>query len=116
MCVRKTLKNVGAEARSVYWKKWEAKHEYEDLKEGAWLEPGLAPLRKKVRKNCTEKHRNVGRSSWEEVHRKAQALPLPRMVRSQTRDSRGFQKVGAESENFKEGVEVAKRYRRASSQ
>ena len=33
-------------ARSVYWKKWAAKHGYEELKEGAWLEPGLAPLRR----------------------------------------------------------------------
>ena len=31
----------------MYWKKWAAKHEYEELNEGAWLEPGLAVLRKK---------------------------------------------------------------------
>ena len=43
-------------------------------------------------------------------NRKAQAIPLPRMVRSQTRDSRSFQEVGAKSKNLKEGVEVAKRY------
>ena len=49
-------------------------------------------------------------------HRKAQALPLPRMVRQQKGDPRGIQKVGAKSENFKERVEVAKRYRRAPSQ
>ena len=48
-------------ARAVYWKKWAAKHEYEELKEGAWLEPGPALLRKKVRENWTEKYRNVGR-------------------------------------------------------
>ena len=24
-------------ARTVYWKKWAAKHEYEELKEGVWL-------------------------------------------------------------------------------
>ena len=41
-------------------------------------------------------------------HRKAQAAPLPRMVRSQTRDSRSFQEVRAQSKNLKEGVEVAK--------
>ena len=23
----------------MYWKKWAAKHEYEELKEGIWLEP-----------------------------------------------------------------------------
>ena len=33
----------------------------EEFKEGAWLEPGLAPLRKKVRENWTEKHHNVAR-------------------------------------------------------
>ena len=49
-------------------------------------------------------------------HREAQALPLSRMVRSQTGDSRGFQKVGTKSKNLKEGVEMAKRYRKASSQ
>ena len=42
-------------------------------------------------------------------HRKAQALPLRRMVRSKTGDSIGLQKVGATSKNLKEGVEVAKR-------
>ena len=45
----------------MYWMKWAAKHEYEELKEGAWLEPGLALLRKVVGENWTEKHRNVGR-------------------------------------------------------
>ena len=45
----------------MYWKKWAVKHENEELKEGAWLEPGLALLRKKVRENWTEKHRNVAR-------------------------------------------------------
>ena len=48
-------------------------------------------------------------------HRKAQALPLPRMVRGQTGDARGFQKVGAKSENLK-GVEMAKRHCNASTQ
>ena len=43
------------------WKKWAAKHEHEELKEGAWLEPGVALLRKKVKDNWTGKHRNVAR-------------------------------------------------------
>ena len=47
--------------RSVYWKKWTAKYEYEELKEGAWLERGLTPKRKKERENWTEKHRIVAR-------------------------------------------------------
>ena len=48
-------------ALSVHWQKWAAKHECLELKEGAWLEPGLALLRKKVRENWTEKHHNVAR-------------------------------------------------------
>ena len=46
-------------ARSVYWKKWAAKHEHEELKEGAWLEPDQALLRKKAKGDWTEKHLNV---------------------------------------------------------
>ena len=30
------------QARSAYWRKWPAKHEYEELMEGVWLEPALA--------------------------------------------------------------------------
>ena len=47
------------QARTIYWKKWAAKHENEELKEGIWLEPALALLRKK--EDWTEKHRNVAR-------------------------------------------------------
>ena len=45
----------------MYWKTCAAKYEYEELKEGAWLERGLAPKRKKERENWTEKHRIVAR-------------------------------------------------------
>ena len=45
----------------MHWKKWAAKQEYEELKEGAWLEPGQAFMRKKVRETWTERHRNVAR-------------------------------------------------------
>ena len=48
------------QARTVYWKKWAAKHEYEELM-GIWLEPAVALLRKKTKEECTEKHRNVAR-------------------------------------------------------
>ena len=27
------------QARQAYWKRWAAKHEHEELKEGVWLEP-----------------------------------------------------------------------------
>ena len=45
----------------MYWKKWAAKREYEELKEGAWLYPGLTLFRNKVKENWTEKHRHVAR-------------------------------------------------------
>ena len=48
-------------ARRVFWKKWAAKHEYEELKEGIWLEPALALLREKTKEDWTEKHRSVVR-------------------------------------------------------
>ena len=62
VCPKDVKKMLVQTARSVYWKKkWAAKHEYEDVKQGTWLEPGPALLRKKVRENLnrTEKHRNV---------------------------------------------------------
>ena len=61
VCPKDVKKMLVQTAHSVYWRKWAAKHEYEELKEGAWQEPGLALLRKKVRDNWTEKHRNVAR-------------------------------------------------------
>ena len=66
VCPKDVKKMLVQGARSVYWKKLAAKHEYEELKEGAWLEPGLALLRKKVRENWTEKHRNVTRKIFSE--------------------------------------------------
>ena len=39
------------QARTVYWKKWAAKHEYEELKEGISLEAALALLRKKTKED-----------------------------------------------------------------
>ena len=49
-------------------------------------------------------------------HSKAQALPLPRMVRDQKGDPRSLQKVETKSQKFKGRVEVAKKYRRAPSE
>ena len=45
VCPRDVRKMLIQRARSVYWKKWAAKHGYEELEKGAWLEPGLALLR-----------------------------------------------------------------------
>ena len=61
VCPKDVKKMLLQRARTVYWKKWAAKHEYEKLKEGAWLEPAMALLRKKTKVNWTEKHRNVAR-------------------------------------------------------
>ena len=58
----KNVKNMLLKhARSAYWKKWAAKHDYQKLKEGMWLEPALALLRKKKKEEWTEKHRHVAR-------------------------------------------------------
>ena len=43
----KEVKKLVQRARSMYWKKWTAKHEHEELKEGAWLEPGLLSCERK---------------------------------------------------------------------
>ena len=133
MCPKDVNKMLLQQARTVYWKKWAAKHEHEELKEGLWLELALALLRKKTKEVWTEKHRNVARKLFLEggwvqkrlldigwsgerkcqashkrgVRRKAQALS--------TRLD-GFHKVGAVSGNFKEGVEVAQGYGDASTQ
>ena len=48
-------------AWTVFWKEWAAKHEYEEMKEGIWLELDLALLREKMKGDWTEKHRNVAR-------------------------------------------------------
>ena len=49
------------QARSTCWRKWAEKHENEELKEGIWLEPALALLRKKTKEGWTDKQRNVAR-------------------------------------------------------
>ena len=36
------------QATTVFWEKWAAKHEYEELKEGILLEPALALLLKSI--------------------------------------------------------------------
>ena len=61
VCPRDVKKMSLQLATQVYWKKWAAKHEYEELKEGIWLEPALALSREKTKKEWTERHRNVVR-------------------------------------------------------
>ena len=122
------------QAKSGYWKKRAAKHEYEELlKGGMWLEPALALLRKKTNKEWIDKRRrtagklvlergwvqkrlfdigwsdeskcqachNVEGTEKHKLHR----CPEWCEVRREITD---LQKVGAKSENLKEGVEIAK--------
>ena len=49
VCPRDAEKILVQRARSVYWKKWAAKHEQEELNEGVLLEPALALLQKKAK-------------------------------------------------------------------
>ena len=44
VCPKDVKKMLLGQARSTYWRKWAAKHENEELKEGIWLEPALALL------------------------------------------------------------------------
>ena len=46
VCPQDVKKMLLKRARTVYWKKWAATHECEELKEGAWLEPIKAMLRR----------------------------------------------------------------------
>ena len=62
VCPKDVKKMFLQRARTVHWKKWAAKHEYEELKKGIWLEPALALLRKKTKEEWTGKHRNVARN------------------------------------------------------
>ena len=49
------------EARTICWKTWAAKHEFEELKKSIWLEPTLAMLRRRTKEAWTDKHRHVAR-------------------------------------------------------
>ena len=53
-------KMLAQQARSVHWKEWAAKHEYDEMEE-IWLEQALALLCKKVKEEWTDKHRNAAR-------------------------------------------------------
>ena len=61
VCPKDMKRMLVQQARFIYWKKWAAKHEYEESKWWIWLEPSLALLRKKMNEEWTEKHRNVAR-------------------------------------------------------
>ena len=49
VCPKDVKKMLAQRARSVYWKKWAARHDQEELKEGAWIEPALALAKERER-------------------------------------------------------------------
>ena len=50
------------QARMVHWRKWAAKHECEELKEGAWLDSMQAVMRRRFDEEWTDMHRDVMRN------------------------------------------------------
>ena len=60
VCPKDVKKMLAQQARSVHWKTWAAKHEYEELKEGKWLEQALALLRKKIKRRLVRKASKCG--------------------------------------------------------
>ena len=73
VCPKDVKKMLLQQARTVYWKKSAAKHEHEELKEGIWLVPALALLRKKTKEQWTEKHRKL-RYCWNGCRRDSSIL------------------------------------------
>ena len=63
VCPQDVKKMLLKKARKIYWKKWAAKHECEELKERVWLEPIQAMLRRKTNESCTDKLRNAMRKT-----------------------------------------------------
>ena len=61
VCSKDGKKMLVQRSRSMYRKKWAAKHEQEELKEGARIDPAPVLLRKKAKGAWTERHRNVAR-------------------------------------------------------
>ena len=114
VCPKDVKKMLVQRARSVYWKKWASKHGYEEFERGNVAGKRASSLAKEGEGTLDRKSIVMwpGRSFWKEVgrekdcsisigrtpanvkpakkrgrDRKAQAIPLPRMVRGQTRDS-----------------------------
>ena len=66
VCQKNVKKILMQQARTIYWKKWAANHEYEELKEGIWLEPALGFAAQENKRKLVGNHRNVARNwVWE---------------------------------------------------
>ena len=61
VCTQDVKKMLLRHARMAYWKIWAATHACEELKEGVWLEPVQATLRRKTHEQWTDRHRSVTR-------------------------------------------------------
>ena len=139
VCPTNVKKMLLKQARSTYRKKWAAKHEYEESKEGIWLEPALALLRRRKR-GGTDKHRHVARKlflggSWvqkrlfdigwsneskcQACHRqegteKQRLCHCPESYEVRRRIPDAFRKwEQKKNEDLKGGMDLAKRYRNA---
>ena len=125
VCPKDVKKMLVHRARSVYWEKWAAKHQYEELEEsssakerkGDWTEKHRNAARKifleggwtqkKFIRNWMVGHQSVSSLSDGGRHRKAQALPLSGMARSEARYSGSLHEMGAKGGNIKERMEMA---------
>ena len=118
------------EARMVYWKRLAANHEYEDLKEGVWLELIQAMLRRTTNEFWTEEHRNMTRilvveGGWvqkrlydigwdvsrilQRSHGKEQSVSLSIVHGSRKPDPSRTGETGAKGQNFEGQLELGKR-------
>ena len=95
-------------APSVFWKKWAAMHEYEELKEGAWLEPGLARWldAKETVRYCLVGHQSMSSLQKRGRERKSTGKTT---AKNGTKSDERFKKLEQKRKNLKGGVEVAKR-------
>ena len=140
LCPKDVRKMLLQRARSENWKKWAAKHEYEELKDGAWRASSLAKEREgaldRKASQCGQEDL-FGRRGWtqqrlfdigwsdvsqcqackkEQGTEKHRLYHCPQWYEVRREIPEVHKKVGAKNQNLKEGVEVAKRYRGAPSQ
>ena len=59
VCPHDVKKMFLKQARTIYWRTWEAKHECQKLKEEVWFDLVKAMLRKKFGEKWTDKHHHV---------------------------------------------------------
>ena len=90
------VKHVPKRGRMVYWKRWAALHESEELNEAVWLEPIEAMLRITTNEVWTDRHANVTRKLV--VERGWLQKRLYDIGSSDEKKCRGFNKAGGTGE------------------